>query len=68
MHDTIDSEFCQFGNPLRESASEQVGISALINVKSGPDIMIGFKVENRSFSGVFSFLRGVRDDRSRHFL
>ena len=27
MHDTIDSEFCQFGNPLRESASPQVGIS-----------------------------------------
>ena len=27
MHDTIDSEFCQFGNPPRESASEQVGLS-----------------------------------------
>jgi hypothetical protein len=29
MHHTIDSEFCQFGNPLRESTSEQVGISSI---------------------------------------
>jgi hypothetical protein len=44
MHDAIDSEFYQFGNPLRESASKQVGISLAPCQKPGSAIGLAFAI------------------------